>query len=96
MSEEPFIEKNINWLRLRDVTLSLQPARQVPEARNANVFFTATDVFLFTNYSGLDPIANGNDAAVGGSSGVGHRLRQLPDAARHQLRLQAGLLRIRR
>ena len=26
---------------------------------------------LFTNYSGLDPIVNGNSAAVGGSSGVG-------------------------
>jgi len=45
----------------------------VPEriAHNASVFFTATDVFLLTNYTGLDPIANGNDAAVGGSGGVG-------------------------
>jgi hypothetical protein len=69
MSEEPFIEKNINWLRLRDVTLSyVVPPRIV---RNASVFMTATDVFLWTNYTGLDPIANGNDAAVGGSGGVG-------------------------
>ena len=69
MSEEPFIEKNINWLRLRDVTLKYA----VPErfAHNAYVFVTATDVFLWTNYTGLDPIANGNDAAVGGSGGVG-------------------------
>jgi TonB-linked SusC/RagA family outer membrane protein len=69
MSEEPFIEKNINWLRLRDVTLKYA----VPErfGHNASVFITATDVFLWTNYTGLDPIANGNDAAVGGSGGVG-------------------------
>lgn len=69
MSEEPFIEKNINWLRLRDVTLRYR----VPErfGRDASVFVTATDVFLWTNYTGLDPIANGNDAAVGGSGGVG-------------------------
>jgi TonB-linked SusC/RagA family outer membrane protein len=69
MSEEPFIEKNINWLRLRDVTLRYA----LPErfSRGAYVFITATDVFLLTNYSGLDPIANGNDAAVGGSGGVG-------------------------
>src|SRR5207253_6894109 len=41
----------------------------IPErfARNGSVFLTATDVFLWTNYTGLDPIANGNDAAVGGS-----------------------------
>jgi TonB-linked SusC/RagA family outer membrane protein len=69
MSEEPFIEKNINWLRLRDVTLSYALSPRI--ARNASVFLTATDVFLWTNYTGLDPIANGNDAAVGGSGGVG-------------------------
>jgi TonB-linked SusC/RagA family outer membrane protein len=69
MSEEPFIEKNINWLRLRDVTVKYR----IPErfGQNAYVFATATDVFLWTNYTGLDPIANGNDAAVGGSGGVG-------------------------
>ncbi|MDB4875156.1 MAG: hypothetical protein JWM41_1602 [Gemmatimonadetes bacterium] len=69
MSEEPFIEKNINWLRLRDVTVKYS----LPErfGRAAYVFVTATDVFLLTNYTGLDPIANGNDAAVGGSGGVG-------------------------
>jgi hypothetical protein len=69
MSEEPFIEKNINWLRLRDVTLSYALPPRI--GRNASLFITATDVFLWTNYTGLDPIANGNDAAVGGSGGVG-------------------------
>ena len=69
MSEEPFIEKNINWLRLRDVTLSYSLPERV--AHNASLFITGTDLFLLTNYVGLDPIANGNDAAVGGSSGVG-------------------------
>jgi TonB-linked SusC/RagA family outer membrane protein len=69
MSEEPFIEKNINWLRLRDVTLTVALPERL--ARNASVFVTGTDLFLWTNYSGLDPIANGNDAAVGGSGGVG-------------------------
>ena len=69
MSEEPFIEKNINWLRLRDVTLTYALPQRI--GRNASVFITATDVFLWTNYTGLDPIANGNDAAVGGSGGVG-------------------------
>ncbi|MEJ7760773.1 MAG: SusC/RagA family TonB-linked outer membrane protein [Gemmatimonadaceae bacterium] len=69
ISEELFIEKNINWLRLRDVTLRLA----LPErfARNASVFVTGTDLFLLTNYSGLDPIVNGNTAAVGGSGATG-------------------------
>jgi hypothetical protein len=69
MSEELFIQKNINWVRLRDITLSYNlPERLM---RNGSVFVTGTDLFLITNYTGLDPIVNGNDAAVGGSGGVG-------------------------
>jgi hypothetical protein len=69
ISEELFIEKDINWVRLRDVTLNYQ----IPErfARNASVFITGTDLFLLTNYTGLDPISNGTSASVGGSGGVG-------------------------
>ena len=69
ISEELFIEQDINWLRLRDITVNYQlPATLV---RNTSVFLTATDVFLLTNYSGLDPIVNGNTAAVGGSGAAG-------------------------
>lgn len=69
MSEELFIEKNINWVRLRDVTLTVK----VPErfGHDASVFVTGTDLFLATNYTGLDPISNGTSASVGGSGGVG-------------------------
>jgi TonB-linked SusC/RagA family outer membrane protein len=69
ISEELFIEKNINWLRLRDITLSYAlPARLM---KNASVYLTGTDLWLWTNYSGLDPIVNGNTAAVGGSGAAG-------------------------
>jgi TonB-linked SusC/RagA family outer membrane protein len=69
MSEELFIEKNINWVRLRDVTLSYNlPDRYLNGAR---LFVTATDLALWTNYTGLDPIVNGNTAAVGGSGAAG-------------------------
>jgi hypothetical protein len=69
ISEELFIEKDINWVRVRDVTLSYNlPARF---ARAASVFVTGTDLLLLTNYSGLDPISNGTSASVGGSGGVG-------------------------
>jgi TonB-linked SusC/RagA family outer membrane protein len=70
ISEEIFIEKDINWLRLRDVTLNVG----LPDTRfykRASVFVTGTDLLLFTNYSGLDPIVNGNTAAVGGSGAAG-------------------------
>ncbi|HEY2852002.1 MAG TPA: SusC/RagA family TonB-linked outer membrane protein [Gemmatimonadaceae bacterium] len=68
-SEELFIERNINWIWLRNVTLSYQiPPRYF---QSASVFVTGTDLFLRTNYTGLDPMTNGNDAAVGGSGAVG-------------------------
>jgi TonB-linked SusC/RagA family outer membrane protein len=71
MSEELFIEKDIHWLRLRDVTLSYQIPGNFLNARQASLFVTGTDLFLISNYSGLDPIVNGNTAAVGGSGAAG-------------------------
>ena len=69
MSEEVFIEQDINWLRLRDVTVNYQlPARILS---NASVFLTATDLFLLTNYSGLDPIGSATTVATGGSGSAG-------------------------
>lgn len=68
-SEELFIEKNINWIWLRNVQLSYE----VPQhyVQNLSVYVAGTDLFLRTNYTGLDPMTNGNTAAVGGSGGVG-------------------------
>jgi hypothetical protein len=71
ISEELFIEKDINWLRLRDVTLRYALPSGFLNTRSMSVFFTATDLYLLTNYSGLDPIVNGNTAAVGGSGALG-------------------------
>ena len=69
MSEELFIEQDINWLRLRDITVNYQlPARILA---NASVFLTATDLFLLTNYSGLDPIGSATTVATGGSGSAG-------------------------
>ena len=71
ISEELFIEKNINWLRLRDIQLSYVLPPGFLGTRNSSVFVKGTDLFLWTNYKGLDPIVNGNSAAVGGSGGTG-------------------------
>jgi TonB-linked SusC/RagA family outer membrane protein len=71
MSEELFIQKNINWVRLRDIQLSYQLPTGFLGTRNASAFVKGTDLFLATNYRGFDPIVNGNSAAVGGSGGTG-------------------------
>ncbi len=89
MSEELFIEKDIDWVRLKDVTVSYD----LPErfARKASVFFTATDLLLITNYSGLDPIVNGNTAAVGGSSAAGIDWGNFPVPRGFNFGLRVGL-----
>jgi len=71
MSEEMFIEKNINWVRLRDIQLSYGFPDGFLGFRNGSVFVKGTDLWLKTNYTGLDPIVNGNSAAVGGSGAAG-------------------------
>jgi TonB-linked SusC/RagA family outer membrane protein len=71
MSEELFIEKDINWVRLRDVTFRYELPPSLFRSREASLFITGNDLLLFTNYSGLDPVVNGNTAAVGGSGAAG-------------------------
>ena len=76
VAEEDFIERNINWVRLRDVTLSYRLSNKLIKRQNlfksASVFFTGTDLFILTNYRGTDPAANANNAASrGGIGGVG-------------------------
>jgi TonB-linked SusC/RagA family outer membrane protein len=65
-----FVEKDINWLRCRDITFrySLGPKvlNKISWLQNASFFVTGTDLFIFTNYSGVDPTVNGNTPATGG------------------------------
>ena len=70
MNEELFIEKNINWVRLKDITIRYQLPGKYLGAREASVFVTGTDLWIKTNYTGLDPTANSNTASTG-SSGNG-------------------------
>lgn len=70
-----FVERNIYTLRLRDLTLSYKlpksATRFLGQKSSVNVFFTATDLLMFTNYTGLDPESNLNTPGVGGMGGFG-------------------------
>ena len=75
-TSQDFIEKNVSWLRMRDITLSyMLPASLVKRQKvfkSASVFFTGTDMFIVTNYSGADPSTNANNtSARSGVGGVG-------------------------
>ncbi|SDM10593.1 SusC/RagA family TonB-linked outer membrane protein [Siphonobacter aquaeclarae] len=73
--ESEFVEKDINWVRLRDVTLRYQVPSSVLTrsklVKSASIFVNGTDLFLLTNYTGADPNVNGTTAASGGVGGGG-------------------------
>jgi len=77
-----FIEHNINWVRLKDVTLSYKLPQSLLDRQKlfkaASVFVTATDVFMFTNYTGADPDVNGTNSSTLGSGAAGFDYGTLP------------------
>jgi len=73
-TEEDFIEE-VNWMRLRDVTLSYMiPKKALGKQKlikSLSVFFTGTDLLMVTNYTGADPSVNANNASNRGFGGSG-------------------------
>ncbi len=80
--DQEFIERDVNWLRLRDITLSYTlPAKWLGRSnvfKAATIGFTATDLILLTNYTGGDPGVNGTTVATGGSGSAGIDYGNLP------------------
>jgi hypothetical protein len=74
-AEENFIEKDINWLRLRDFRVAYNLPKsiisKVKAFKSLSVFVSGTDLFLITNYSGADPNVNGVTPGAGGAGGGG-------------------------
>jgi TonB-linked SusC/RagA family outer membrane protein len=75
MPEEEFIERDVNWFRLRDVSLSYtfspKAIKSLSFVKSLSAFFTGNDLILITNYTGADPQASGNTAATRGVGGWG-------------------------
>lgn len=93
-AEADYIE-NVNWLRMRDITLSYKFGSQVLSRqkiiRSAVVFATATDVFLITNYSGIDPNVNAlNSSNARGYGGAGIDWGAIPNPRTYNFGLKLG------
>jgi len=73
--DSDFIEKDINWLRMRDITLSYRMPSEVMKKtklfQSMSMYLTVTDAFMITNYTGADPAVNGLNASAGGAGGTG-------------------------
>ena len=81
MPEEEFIQKNVNWLRLRDITLSYtfpNISKSVKGLKSLGLFVTGSDLILLTNYKGADPATNGNTGLSKGIGGAGFDYGNIP------------------
>lgn len=82
MPDEEFIQKNVNWLRLRDVTLNYMLPERVTHSikglKGMSFFVTGNDLILITNYRGADPAVNSNNPGTGGVGGYGLDLGSAP------------------
>lgn len=93
--DQEFIERDVNWVRLRDITLNYQ----IPSAwlnknklfKTASIGFTGTDLFLWTNYTGGDPGVNGTTVATGGSGSMGIDYGNLPVPKTYNFNIRIGL-----
>ena len=82
MPDEEFIQKDVNWLRLRDLTLSYmlpeKKLQKIKGIKNLSVFITGNDLILLTNYTGADPAVNGNNPGTSGVGGYGFDFGNAP------------------
>lgn len=82
MPDEEFIQKDVNWFRLRDITLSYKLSdkliKRMKGLKGMSFFITGNDLILSTNYKGADPAVNANNPGSSGVGGYGMDLGNAP------------------
>ena len=72
-----WIEKDINYLKLAELRFSYAVNSEwLAKISNktisaVSIFTSGSDLFVLTNYSGIDVVGNSNSAALGGTGGAG-------------------------
>ena len=93
--DQEFIERDVNWVRLRDVSINYRLPNKILERTKifstASIGFTATDLFMWTNYTGGDPGVNGTNVATGGSGSMGIDFGNLPVSKTYNFNIRVGL-----
>jgi TonB-linked SusC/RagA family outer membrane protein len=93
-AEESFIEKDINWVRIRDVRLSYSvPSAMIKNWRlikKLSLYLGGTDLYTWTNYTGADPNVNGLTAGVPGLNATGFDFGVLPTPRTFNFGLNVG------
>jgi len=85
LNNAAFFIEDVNWLRLRSVSLAYSLPGSVlarmPYVKGATVTATGTNLLLLTNYSGMDPETSAAGAGVIGSGSVGIDYAGVPATA---------------
>ncbi len=90
MPVEEFIERDVNWFRMRDITLSYTFKKNfIRKISNLSAFITGNDLILLTNYSGADPAVNGLTAGARGVGAFGFDYGTLPAPMQLNLGIKA-------
>mgnify|MGYP003582541926 FL=1 len=75
LNNAPSFIEDVNWLRLRSVSLSYAMPNsllnKIKFVKGASLTLTGTNILLFTNYTGMDPETSAAGAGVIGSGSVG-------------------------
>lgn len=75
LNNAPSFIEEVNWLRLRSVSLSYAMPKtflnKIKFVKGASLTLTGTNLLLFTNYTGMDPETSAAGAGVIGSGSVG-------------------------
>lgn len=94
MPPEAFIEKDINWFRLRDMTLNYTFGKTLTDkmkvVRSLGAFVTVNDLVLITNYTGADPAVNGNTAGTRGVGAAGFDFGNIANPVSWNFGIRAG------
>ena len=85
LNNAPFFIEDVNWLRLRSISLAYSLPETVTNRikflKDATLTATGTNLLLFTNYSGMDPETSAAGAGVIGSGSVGIDYAGIPSTA---------------
>jgi hypothetical protein len=82
-AQEDFIEKGINWVRVKDIRMNYTVPTAILKSmrivKSMSMYVSATDLWMWTNYSGMDPNVNGLNPGSFGSGGAGFDYGVLPN-----------------
>ena len=91
--EEYFIEKDVSYMRLRDLTVNYNFKNAIKKLKcfkTLSAFVTGNNLILISNYTGADPAVNGTTPGTRGVGAFGFDFGTVPEPISINIGLRAG------